>query len=229
MSMKSFLSCLICFLLQLTTHAQDTIYKRSGELISAKVLEINTKEISYKRFDLLEGPLYIANKNDIKKIKYATGTIDSFAVVASQLSTVLYVSRPKKYNYPENYDQITTTFRRGIYRHQGHYLSDRGVAFLAMEKNQVWKNQEIELNIMEARRNKAIQYSIGLGGLFVGGVGLFSSALYSDSNNSSQLTGLTALASAGIIVASEVISFQFKLKRIKNTNKVAELYNSLSK
>ena len=98
-----------------------------------------------------------------------------------------------------------------------------------MEKNQAWKNQEIELNIMEARRNKAIQYSIGLGGLFVGGVGLFSSALYSDSNNSSQLTGLTALASTGIIVASEVISFQFKLKRIKNTNKVAELYNSLSK
>ena len=226
--MKGFLLSIIC-LLQIALSAQDTIYKRSGELISAKVLEINTKEISYKRFDLLEGPLYIANKNDIKKIKYATGTIDSFAVVASPSPPVLYVNRPKKYIYQENYDQITTTFRRGIYRHQGHYLSDRGVAFLAMEKNQTWKNQEIESNIMDARRNKVIQYSIGLGGLFIGGVGLCSSALFADSNNSSQVAGLAALTCSGIIVASEVISFQFKLKRIRNTNRVAELYNSLSK
>ncbi len=93
---KDFLISIV-FLLQGALHAQDTIYKRSGDVIPAKVLEINTKEVSYKRADLSEGPLFVVNKNDIKKIKYATGTIDSFAVVVKPTSNVLYVKSNKKY------------------------------------------------------------------------------------------------------------------------------------
>ena len=48
---------------QLYLNAQDSIYKRTGLVIPAKISEVNIKEISYKRLDLLDGPLFIINKN----------------------------------------------------------------------------------------------------------------------------------------------------------------------
>ena len=51
----------ILSLSQISLNAQDTIYKRNGEIISTKVIEINLKEVTYKRSDLLDGPLFISN------------------------------------------------------------------------------------------------------------------------------------------------------------------------
>src|SRR5688572_10014767 len=72
--------CILFCLMALVLEAQDTIYKRSGEIASVKVLEVNISEISFKRMDLLDGPLMIISKNEIRKIKYASGAVDSFVV-----------------------------------------------------------------------------------------------------------------------------------------------------
>ncbi len=224
------LSVFILCALQLFLNAQDTIYKRTGDVIPAKILEIGIKEISYKRSDLSDGPLFIISKNDITQIKYATGTIEKFEIVKDAPKQPKFVLVTPKYISIDN-NQIRPSLRKGIYQYQGHHISDRKVLYMAMEKNSVWKNQEIDLQIKESKRHKTLQYVIGYTGAFVGGAGLYASLIGGSSGSNSNDVAIAAFAgiiSGGILVSSQVVSFTFKLKRIKNSDKVAELYNQLS-
>lgn len=222
-----FMLCVIQFCL----NAQDSIYKRTGLVIPAKISEVNIKEISYKRADLLDGPLFIINKNEIQKIKYANGTIDSFKVVKelAKAPTVVFVN--PKY-IASDFNQIKPSIRRGTYKYQGHLLSDRNVFLMTLEKNNLWKNTDIELNVIASKKYKALQYTIGYTGAVVGGIGLYASAIAGGSSSNSNDAALAAFAgilSAGIAVSSQIISFRYKLKRVKHADRVAELYNQLSK
>ena len=222
--MKIFLFFVLCNV-HFLVNAQDSIYKRNGEIIPAKVLEININEISYKRVDLLQGPLFIINKNEIKKIKYVTGTIDSFLVIHQIVANPMVINHPVLLNN----DQIHTSARRGVYLYQARRISDRKVLFLANAKNQVWKNKEIEQNVISCKRNKTLQYVIGNVGLGIGAIGLFGSliAIESISNSNDAYTiAVIAAASAGILVSSQIVSFSYKLKRLKHSDKIMELYNN---
>jgi hypothetical protein len=57
---------------------QDIIIKTNGDEIQAKVLEISTNEIKYKRFENPEGPNYIIEKKQVFMIKYENGNKDVF-------------------------------------------------------------------------------------------------------------------------------------------------------
>lgn len=58
--------------------SQDTITSRVGEDIQAKVLEITTTEIKYKKFDNLDGPTFIVQKSEFSMIRYENGTQEIF-------------------------------------------------------------------------------------------------------------------------------------------------------
>ena len=53
--------------------AQDKIYKKGGEIIEAKVIEVSANEIKYHLHLVKNGPIYILNKLDITKIEYEDG------------------------------------------------------------------------------------------------------------------------------------------------------------
>lgn len=228
--MKAIFIFILCFV-QLYLNAQDTIYKRTGDVIPAKIVEIGIKEISYKRADLLDGPLYIISKNDVFKIKYATGTIEKYDIVkeAPKPQQIVFVN--PKY-IPQDENQIRASLRRGIYKYQGRQLSDRNVIRLVMDKNSIWKNHEIELNITEYKRNKSLQYIIGYTGAFLGGAGLYGSLIGASSvsnSNDGAIAAFAGIIAGGVLVSSQIVSFTYKLKRIKNVNKIVELHNQLSK
>jgi hypothetical protein len=229
--MKNFL-IVVLFLIQALVNAQDTIYKRTGAIIPAKILQVNIKDVSYKRSDLPDGPLFIINKNEIKKIKYFTGAVDSFTVSKAEPAKQVVVRNPMyTLAVGPNPNEIHTTFRRGTYLFHGRHISDRHVMIMAAEKNMIWKNAEIESSISEYRRNKTVQYVVGFTGAFVGATGLYVSAIggSSGSTNDAAIAGLAAIVSAGVLVSSQIVSFRYKLKRVSNSNKVAKLYNDLSK
>ena len=54
----------------------DVIVLKSGEEINAKVTEIGTSEIKYKKCDNPDGPLYTVSKSEVFMIKYSNGTKD---------------------------------------------------------------------------------------------------------------------------------------------------------
>jgi hypothetical protein len=53
---------------------QDLITKKTGEDIKAKISEITSTEIKYKKFDNLNGPTYSLDKSEVLLIKYENGT-----------------------------------------------------------------------------------------------------------------------------------------------------------
>lgn len=220
-------------LFQVVLNAQDTIYKRTGEIIPAKIYEINIKEISYRRSDLLDGPLFISSKNEIKKIKYNNGVIDSFAIVKEAITPQVVKNTISAYLMQNYTNEIQTTFRKGIYLYQSQQISDRKVLYLALNKNQIWKNSEIDFFANQYRKNKALQCSIGIGGAVVGGISmagsLISTTYNSSTNNDNAISASIFAVGTSVLVASQIISASFKFRAIKHSNKLAELHNQLSK
>jgi hypothetical protein len=58
--------------------AQDIITLKNGNEIQAKVLEVGTHDIKYKKFENQEGPTYTTLKAEIFMIKYQNGDKDVF-------------------------------------------------------------------------------------------------------------------------------------------------------
>ncbi|MDF2450991.1 MAG: hypothetical protein K0S26_495 [Bacteroidota bacterium] len=217
--------CILFCLVRMMMNGQDTIYKRNGELIAAKVLEINIHEISFKRIDLRDGPLIIVSKNDILKIKYATGVIDSFTVVQPPAQAPVVRVPVKVYSNP---DFIKLAMRRGVYVYRGHNIPDRKLLSIANTRNLEWNNKEITENITACKRNKTLQYAIGFGGAGFGILCLYGSAAaisYDAGAGNVLLSMVAASVGTAAIVSSQVVSFSYKLKRVKNANKVMDLYN----
>jgi len=62
-----------------TLLAQDVIIKKNGDEIKAKIIEVGTTEIKYKKFENLQtSPIYSIYKSDVFMIKYADGSKDVF-------------------------------------------------------------------------------------------------------------------------------------------------------
>jgi hypothetical protein len=55
------------------------ITKKNNEDIKAKVLEVTTSEIKFKKFENLDGPTFSLSKADVIMIRYENGTKDLFS------------------------------------------------------------------------------------------------------------------------------------------------------
>lgn len=58
--------------------SQDTITKRNGVIIPAKVLEISSTDVKYKNFDNQNGPTYSIFKSEVLMIHYENGNKEVF-------------------------------------------------------------------------------------------------------------------------------------------------------
>ncbi len=63
--------------------AQDLITTKKGEDIQAKILEVSTKEVKYKKYNNPDGPTFVLNKSDIVMVRYENGEKDIFGTEAS--------------------------------------------------------------------------------------------------------------------------------------------------
>lgn len=70
----------VCFLAVYITNAQDKIFRKNGQVVKAKIIEVGTTEIKYKLPDDLESPVYVLEKDRINKIQYENGKTEKFIV-----------------------------------------------------------------------------------------------------------------------------------------------------
>ena len=76
--MKKIIIVLSLLLCSSIGFAQDVLTKKNGEDILAKVLEVTTTEIKYKKSDNPNGPTFTILKSEVLLIRYENGTKDVF-------------------------------------------------------------------------------------------------------------------------------------------------------
>lgn len=88
--------------------SQDTIYKRNGEVINAKVLEVELNVIKFKKTSNPDGPLYSLPKSQIALIQYKNGSKDIFPLdeyIPEEQTAVISTSEDQ-----DDKDQIRPVF-----------------------------------------------------------------------------------------------------------------------
>lgn len=63
--------------------AQDTLYRSDGTRQAVKIIEVHESQVKYKMSSKVDGPMYVVNKEDIKKIVYENGATDTFPILKS--------------------------------------------------------------------------------------------------------------------------------------------------
>ncbi|MDY0215550.1 MAG: hypothetical protein RBS19_01225 [Bacteroidales bacterium] len=76
--MKKIFTFILFLFTTFTIYSQDIITKQNGDEIKAKVMEITSAEIKYKRFENLDGPVYSMDLKEVFMIKYENGDKDVF-------------------------------------------------------------------------------------------------------------------------------------------------------
>jgi hypothetical protein len=83
--MKKTLLFLVIFLavLVFSANAADIIVLKDGSMIDAKIMEISSSEIKYRRFDHLDGPVYVVSSAQVFSIRYENGRTEVINAVPS--------------------------------------------------------------------------------------------------------------------------------------------------
>jgi hypothetical protein len=88
--MKTKLNLIVLLIITISwsyVNGQDVIVMKNGDEIKSKVLEINTYDIKYKKFDNLEGPIISISKSNVSIIKYQNGTQDVINAPSNSTNT----------------------------------------------------------------------------------------------------------------------------------------------
>ncbi len=205
--------------------SQDTIQFINKSSQAVKVIEIGIGEIKYQRFDNLSGPLYVANKNEIRYIKFANGHVDS-VTLATKVKPVM--PEPLTvYRTPISLgdnDKILIDGTR--LTHGGRAVGEARLFRIISNVPNPEKKAELLKEYLAMKSYKKKQYLFGFVGLGAGValpyIGFMSSFVFED--ETPLAIGLAAGATIGITGA--VISGIFKHQRMKKKIAVANLYNN---
>ncbi len=223
--MKS-ISVLFClFVITRFCYSQDTIHFINKTPQAVKVIEIGIEEIKYQRFDNLSGPLYVANKNEIRYIKFSNGHVDS-VTVASKIKPA--VQEPLTvYRAPlSSYDSEKILIYGNRLSHHGNAVGEARLYRLISNVPNPEKKAALYKEHLVMKSYKKKQYLFGFVGLGAGLVlpyiGFMSAFVFEDATP--LVIGLAAGATFGITGA--VLSGINKHKRMKKRIDIVNLYNN---
>lgn len=224
-SMK-LVSVLLCVLgVSKFAYSQDTIQFINKASQAVKVIEIGISEIKYQRFDNLSGPLYVANKNEIRYIKFANGHVDS-VTVATAIKPI--TSEPLTvYRSPiSSADNEKIMIYGNRLSYHGNGVGESRLYRLISTVPNPEKKAALYKEYLVMKSYKKKQYLFGFVGLGAGLVlpyiGIMSSFIFEDATP--LVIGLAAGATLGITGA--VLSGINKSKRMKKRIDIVNLYNN---
>lgn len=209
--MKIFTLVLICFFYSLNSIiAQDTIFFKNSEKIVALVKEVSPTEIQYKKIELPDGPMYVANKTEVEKITYKNGyteTIKSIAAAEEKPFVVQYETTPAINNEKITYKD---TKRRSF------YLSN-----LVNTHPDVNRRPILLKSVRSMKSLKAGQDATRTVAVVFGAVGIATGAVYGvfaslSGTTSDFIIVPTVLGSGAIVLTAAAITFNINLNKKRN-------------
>lgn len=156
--MRTFFLFLFAFL-TLGCFAQDIIVKKDGSVIQAKVSEIGTTDVKYKKWSNQEGPSYVIAKNDILAITYQNGEKEMF----EESNTHETTTGPKEIEQPAdaNNDAVKAIYNKPVGGIIGLKTSDKIAkgfwGILGFTQESVLSNADIEICFVYGSCNNMIK------------------------------------------------------------------------
>lgn len=226
------------FLLCLGLKAQDTIVKKNGTIIPAKILEVGTNAVSYKKTSYLDGPTIIMNKSEIVYIKYKDGQIEEFLdtqetdlkkAMLDTAKTSKDIGKNNSTNSQTSRDDNTSSsknkieFLDGKYAINGRKASRKDVTRLL----ETSKNPAITLPLKAAKTTGTFQKIVKITSIptTIGGGGAFlwtGIDMYNDIKRGRDNTGTYVSAFSSLLTT---LTFPITGKILKN--KTEKMYNAL--
>ncbi len=213
----------IVFLLCLgakTTLAQDTIYKRNGDIIIAQLLEVTPQLIKFKKIQLPDGPIYTLERSELFMIRYKNGSKDLFLdekPVATDDYAVAPI--PKKRKPREDMRTDSPISVDGYHYSIGYFgLSPKKVDELLLSKN----DKPLSLMVKSAQSDKQISkllafapIPLGVGSYITLIAGSISAGNYGSAYPTNYLAfgGILAVAAFGTGITSLVLNVRSKKMR----------------
>ncbi len=208
--------------------SQDTIRFLNNTIKVVKVTEINIDAIKYKRFDNLEGPLYVSSKSEIESIKFSNGLIETFKSEEAKPQTVVTATTsvsPTVTNQNTSFEKIVIIDKTKLM----HFGKPMGESRLLRVINNYPESEKKTLMMKEYTNMKSFkkkQYLFGFIGLGAGVglayIGMMASLISSDSTPIA--LGLAGGVSIGVTGA--IIAHTNKQKRLKKKIEIATIYNN---
>lgn len=76
--MKRLILLFVTSLVAIPLFAQDMIVRRDGSVVQAKIMEVSSSEIKYKKFAKPDGPLFVLKTSEIISINYEDGEVERY-------------------------------------------------------------------------------------------------------------------------------------------------------
>lgn len=216
---------IFCLLLIFNLKSQDTIYFKNSNIKSVKVLEVSSNTIKYKFHNDSSSPIFISETNEIKRIKYFNGWVDSFHV--AKPITINYHQEKEnaviKYKYEYTNEKIVVENNDLFY--SGDKLKDKELYYLINNypkpETKLLLNKEFE----NMRSNHRKQYIFGFMGLGAGIIAPLQGSILTLGTDDENFffvgvaSGLT-LGITGLIISS-INKKYYQKRRLK----IANAYN----
>lgn len=220
---KTIASGLTLFLLAINSLsiAQDTLHFRNGSQTIAKVIEITSVVVKYKKLDNLDGPTYSDLKNDLTSITYKNGMTEKFeyqmpAKPIEIKKTDDYAVAKKRYPELSPFGQTKFSYERGIIgNHEMHSIllnvNDPKISSLIKTAKRQERGQYIGFAFFPCMLASGVILAEAASGAFLSDGAFNDAALGS---------GLFAIAG----VACVATSISLKVKRTHNEKEALKLY-----
>lgn len=223
----------------LSVQAQDTIIKKDGETIIAKVFEIGVSEVKYKKFNFEDGPTYISDKAEIRSIHFKNGQIEEFA--KKDASTSLSTSEKSlptegSDDYVSQSTPLYTPSSQKIEMFGNRYLMNgRRYNEKEIQNHLLGTNDKKIITLVgSARDAKKMQYigfgafPLGIAALTVLGKGLYQTG--SSSGTGTQIkvrpeNAVMAVVCLAATITCPVLSGVYKNRRANYNRAAVKLYN----
>lgn len=213
--------------ISLSSVGQDKIVKMNGDTLNAKVLEIGTNAISFKKTNLQDGPVFTVMKNEIRLIVFYNGTIEyitSEAADKNQSPATSVKDSTKTQSNPKNHIEK----KDGKYFVNDQKASSKEVDRLLSKS----KNPAIIIPLKAAKATKlaqkivkitSIPTTIGGGiGSLVSGIGLINDVRRGRDNTKTYVSFFTSmLTTISLPITNKIL----KSKSDKMYDKLIDAYN----
>lgn len=227
---------ILCFAVSLSLKSQDTIVKLNGEIISSKISEIGTNAITYKKWSLPDGPVFIDNKTDILYIKLSDGQKQYFTKeqVISVQKPLLDTNLVTQKRQEKQQDLSNSGGLNKIEMLDGRYTINGQKAKLKDVNRLLEKstNPAISVPLKAAKTTKTFQKIIkitsipttigGGGALLWTGIDMYNDVRRGRDNTSTYISTFTSLLTT---MTFPITSNILKKKSDKMYDKLIDMYN----